>query len=139
MAPGKHYLHLSAWDISNNQGSADIEFQVLSSDDVFIEKVFNYPNPFNTRTRFQFETNYINLPLDITIQIQSISGKVVKTIQQRITPGGFRIDDIEWDGRDDLGNLLANGVYLYRVGLYSSTKEIILSQKSTYQKLVILR
>ena len=139
LTPGKHHLHLSAWDISNNQGSADIEFQVLSSDDVFIEKVFNYPNPFNTRTRFQFETNYINLPLDITIQIQSISGKVVKTIQQRITPGGFRIDDIEWDGRDDLGNLLANGVYLYRVGLYSSTKEIILSQKSTYQKLVILR
>ncbi len=136
---GKHQLSLTAWDISNNRGIGNIEFNVISSDDVNIEKVYNYPNPFNNKTKFQFETNYINIPLEITIQIQSTSGRIVRTIQEKITPNGFRIDNIEWDGKDDFGNQLANGVYLYRVGLYSSTKELILSQKSGYQKLVLLR
>ncbi|MEO6190105.1 MAG: type IX secretion system sortase PorU, partial [Saprospiraceae bacterium] len=136
---GKHTLSLIAWDISNNRGIGNIEFNVISSDDVNIEKVYNYPNPFNKKTNFQFETNYINIPLEVSIQIQSISGKIVKTIQQTITPTGFRISDIEWDGKDDSGQELANGVYLYRIGLYSSTKDLVLSQKSNFQKLVLLR
>ncbi|MEP7195777.1 MAG: type IX secretion system sortase PorU [Saprospiraceae bacterium] len=136
---GKHTLSLTAWDISNNRGIANIEFNVISSDDVSIEKVYNYPNPFSRKTNFQFETNYIDIPLDVTIRIQSLSGKVVRTIQQKITPSGYRISDIEWDGRDDQGSELANGVYLYQIGLYGSTKEISLSQKSYFQKLVILR
>lgn len=139
LSVGKHTLSLTAWDISNNRGIGNLEFNVISSDDVNIEKVYNYPNPFNKKTNFQFETNYINLPLDITIQIQSISGKVVKTIQEKITPTGYRITSLEWDGKDDLGNDLANGVYLYRIGLHHSSSELILTQKSEYQKLLILR
>ncbi len=136
---GRHTLSLSAWDIANNQGSSTIEFNVVSSDDVSLEKVYNYPNPFSNKTNFQFEINYINIPLEVSIQIYSITGKVVKTIQKNITPSGYRIDDIEWDGRDDLGSKLANGVYLYRIGVFSETKELSLYQKSAFQKLVILR
>lgn len=139
LSVGKHILNIVAWDISNNRGLGSIEFNVISSDDVNIEQVYNYPNPFSRKTQFQFETNYINIPLDITVQIQSLSGKIVKTIQEKITPTGYRITGIEWDGRDDNGSELANGVYLYRIGLHHSSSELILTQKSDYQKLLILK
>ncbi len=139
LSVGKHTLSLVAWDISNNRGLGNIEFNVISSDDVSIQQVYNYPNPFNKKTNFQFEMNYINLPTDITVQIQSLSGKIVKTIQEKITPTGYRITDIEWDGKDDNGSELANGVYLYRIGVHHSSSELIFTQKSDFQKLVILK
>lgn len=139
ISPGKHTLSLIAWDITNNMASADIEFNVVDDDDIKLERVLNYPNPFNKRTQFQFETNVTGLELLITIPIYSVSGKVVKTIQKEITLDGYRFAEIEWDGTDDFGSSLANGVYLYQIKLVSRNKEFDFRKTSEYQKLVILR
>jgi len=87
----------------------------------------NYPNPFSTSTRFVFTLTGSVLPDEMLIQIMNISGRVVREItadelgQLRI---GRNITDFAWDGRDNYGDLLANGVYLYRVIARSGGQEI---------------
>src|SRR5690606_23551170 len=80
--------------------------------------VMNYPNPFTTSTRFVFTLTGSEIPEVFTIQILTVTGKVVREITRselgtlRI---GRNITEYAWDGRDEYGDRLANGVYLYRV------------------------
>ena len=80
--------------------------------------MMNYPNPFSTSTRFVFTLTGSETPDDIIIQIMTVSGKVVREItESELGPLsiGRNITDFSWDGTDEFGDPLANGVYLYRV------------------------
>jgi flagellar hook assembly protein FlgD len=78
----------------------------------------NYPNPFSTRTHFVFTLTGNELPDYMKIQIMTITGRIVREITMdelgdiRI---GKNITEYAWDGTDQFGDQLANGVYLYRV------------------------
>jgi len=139
LKPGKHTLSLTAWDITNNMGTAEIEFTVVDGENTVLTKVFNYPNPFHISTHFQFETNFSDIPLEITIPIYSISGKTVKTIEKKIDLTGYRSAEIEWDGTDEMGSELPGGVYLYQIRLRSNANESDLNIQSKHQKLIIVR
>jgi hypothetical protein len=94
----------------------DIEFEVDHNSS--ITSLMNYPNPFSTQTQFVFTLTGAVIPEEFTIQIMTISGKVVKEITvDELGPIhiGRNITDYRWQGRDEFGDLLANGVYLYRV------------------------
>ena len=82
-----------------------------------------------------FEHNQSCDLLDVQIQVYTISGKVVKTINEKVQTQGFRTDGILWDGKDDYGDQLARGVYVYRLAL--KTPDGILAQKT--EKLVVLK
>ena len=78
--------------------------------------------------------------LDVHINIFSVSGKLVKSLQQSSTTDSYRVDNIQWDGRDDYGDQLAKGVYLYKVkvrGTDENGKALI--TESEFEKLVILK
>ena len=64
----------------------------------------------------------------------TITGKIVKSIDKRLSTIGNRSDDIEWDGRDDVGARLGRGVYLYRMRVTSSDGQ----QVEKIEKLLIL-
>lgn len=115
LAPGNHTLTLKAWDVNNNSSEITIEFIVQDNVNVELEHVLNYPNPFTTATKFYFEHNQVCDQLEAQIQIMTVSGRIVKTINQYVSTAGFRSEGIEWDGRDDFGDQLAKGVYIYRV------------------------
>ncbi len=115
LAAGTHTLSVRAWDIVNNMGEAEIEFEVLNDTGLVLNHVLNYPNPFTTHTDFYFEHNQPNTLLNIHISIFTISGKVVKNIHSSQCTEGFRSKAIPWDGKDDYGNTLAKGVYLYKL------------------------
>jgi len=133
--PGKHSLETKVWDVNNNSSSVRIEFVVQEKKSPQIEKLYNYPNPFSTRTEFMFEHNQSCSYLDAQIQVYTVSGKLVKTINKTIETKGFRVDGIDWDGLDDFGDLLAKGVYVYRLKIKNELGE---SAEKT-EKLVILR
>jgi flagellar hook assembly protein FlgD len=79
--------------------------------------MMNYPNPFSTSTRFVFTITGSEVPDDIKIQIMSIGGEVVREIMKdELGPlhVGRNITEYAWDGRDEFGDQLANGVYFYR-------------------------
>lgn len=93
-----------------------ISFNVITRS--MISNVLNYPNPFTTRTQFIFTLTGSEVPEYMKIQIMTITGHVVKEIQ-RAELGNIHIGvnrtDYWWDGRDEFGDKLANGVYFYRV------------------------
>lgn len=94
----------------------DIEFEVDHNSS--ITNLMNYPNPFSTSTQFVFTLTGAVIPTEFTIQIMTVTGKVVREITlDELGPIkiGRNITEYTWDGTDEYGDFLANGVYLYRV------------------------
>ncbi|MCB0569043.1 MAG: type IX secretion system sortase PorU [Phaeodactylibacter sp.] len=139
---GRHTIRVKAWDVANNSAEGYTEFVVAASEEVALEHVLNYPNPFTGHTCFQFDHNLANQELEVMVQVFTISGRLVKTIQANIfSDGALRRDDcIEWDGRDDYGGQLGRGVYLYKVKVRAANVgNTVLSGESEFEKLVILK
>ncbi len=137
LEPGKHLIKVEAWDILNNRSEKIIEFNVVDSKSEKLKHVMNYPNPFSTATKFRFEHDLPDQELDIVVNIYSMSGKLVKSISQSEISSGYQISDISWDGTDDWGNRLANGIYIYKIKVFSP--EYNIKRESKFEKLVILR
>lgn len=135
LTEGAHTLKIKAWDILNNSAEDNTEFIVAASAKLALKHVFNYPNPFTTRTQFMFEHNRPGQELKIQVQIYSVSGRLIKTIQEDIVATGYRVDDIRWDGLDDYGDKIGKGVYVYKVHV----KDQQGSTADQFQKLVVLR
>lgn len=134
---GRHTIMVEAWDVYNNVGRGSTEFIVVSSEQAALQHVLNYPNPFTTSTNFQFDHNFLNRGIDIQVQIFSISGRLIKTINTSRVPTTYSVRDIHWDGLDDYGDALARGTYIYKVTVRSIDGKQV--EASEYQKMVILR
>ncbi len=134
LEPGNHKLKLKVWDVHNNSSEAEIEFVVSDNEDFAIRRVLNYPNPFTTRTEFFFEHNQSASFLNVLVQVYTVSGKLIKTINTVSNTNGFRNEPIAWDGRDDYGDRLATGVYVYKLSVRNVSGE----QVEKFEKLVIL-
>lgn len=131
---GNHTLTVKIWDVHNNSSDGSIEFVVAKDENLALNHVLNYPNPFSTSTEFFFEHNQHCQFLETQIQIFTVSGKLVKTINQLVNTEGFRVEGIHWDGRDDFGDVLAKGVYIYIVSVTAPDGQKV--EKT--EKLVIL-
>ena len=116
---GTYTLIVQGRDASGNQsGRLDykVSFEVITESS--ISHIFNYPNPFSTSTQFVYTLTGSDPPAWFSIQIMTVSGRIVRTItQNEIGPLkiGTHRTDFAWDGTDEFGDRLANGVYLYRV------------------------
>lgn len=116
---GIYQLRVRAKDKSGNEsGNQDyrVEFEVVNKST--ITHLLNYPNPFSTSTRFVFTLTGNEVPDQVLIQIMTVTGKVVREIDaDELGPIhiGNNITEFAWDGKDEFGDQLANGVYLYRV------------------------
>jgi len=116
---GDYELIVSGKDRSGNTaGSIEykVGFQVINKP--MISNMLNYPNPFTTSTAFVFTITGAEVPQNIRIQIMTITGKIVREItKDELGPLhiGRNITEFKWDGTDQYGQKLANGIYLYRV------------------------
>jgi hypothetical protein len=125
---GEYELIVFAKDRSNNPSGAidyNVAFEVVNKS--MISNLLNYPNPFTTSTAFVFTLTGSELPTQFRIQILTITGKIVKEInKEELGPIriGNNITEYKWDGRDQYGQPLANGVYLYRVVADMNGKKI---------------
>lgn len=134
---GEYELLVQAHDRSGNlSGDIDyrIGFEVINKPS--ITEVLNYPNPFSTRTQFVFTLTGSKVPDDVRIQIMTITGRVVREINSaELGPLniGRNFTDFWWDGTDQFGDRLANGVYLYRVKARLNGQELDLRQTTAGQ------
>lgn len=116
---GIYELQIHGEDVAgNNAGAIDYRttFEVINKS--MISNVFNYPNPFTSQTRFVFTLTGSEVPDYFKIQIMTVSGKVVREIMRNELGEihvGNNITEFVWDGTDQFGDQLANGLYLYRV------------------------
>ena len=97
--------------------------------------MLNYPNPFTSNTDFYFEHNRPNQLLDIQIQIFTVSGKLVKTINTLVNNNSFRVGPISWNGKDDFQDNIGRGTYIYKLKVKDEYGEYV----EKLEKLVILR
>ncbi|MEP0263825.1 type IX secretion system sortase PorU [Dokdonia sp.] len=132
---GLHTLTFIAWDVYNNSSRAELQFVVVGDEELQLENVLNYPNPFVNYTEFWFNHNRAFEPLDVQVQIFTVSGKVVKTINQTVVTEGFLSRDIVWDGLDDFGEAIGKGVYVYKITVKSTLTN---KRVEKFEKLVIL-
>jgi hypothetical protein len=137
---GEYELMVQARDASNNQSghsSLDnfyIKFKIINK--ATITEVMNWPNPFSTKTHFVFTLTGSQLPDYFKIQIMTVTGKVVREIDMdELGPLhiGRNITEYAWDGHDDFGDQLANGVYLYRVVTRLNGESIELNETQASQ------
>ena len=125
---GEYMLQVNASDASGNYagvGPYEITFEVVSEST--ITHFYPYPNPFSTSTRFVFTLTGSEIPDQIKIQIFTVSGKLVREItQDEIGPIriGNNITEYAWDGRDEFGDILANGTYIYRVQVKANGQDL---------------
>lgn len=112
---GAYTLTLKVWDIYNNSSTATIDFVVSNSSGMAIENPICSPNPVTDHTRFSFDHNQVGNNMDVSIQIFDIMGRLVTTIEDRITGTTARTTPIYWDCRSSNGSHLAAGVYVYRI------------------------
>ena len=132
---GDHTLTVKAWDVFNNSNEETIQFRVEEDSKVALSHLLNYPNPFTTNTSFIYEHNQACQQLDARVQIFTVSGKLVKTIESSFYATGFRGQDIPWDGKDDFGNAIGKGTYIYKLELRNEKGQ----RAESFQKLVILK
>ena len=132
---GLHTLTFKAWDVYNNPVTSEIQFVVVGDDTITITNVLNYPNPFVNYTQFWFTHNKPFEPLEVQVQVMTISGKIVWSRNQTVTTDGFLSREITWDGKDDFGDKIGKGVYIYKL----TVKSVLTNTKTEkYEKLVIL-
>lgn len=135
LAKGLHNLLFKAWDVYNNLVTAEIQFIVVGDESITLTNVLNYPNPFVNYTQFWFTHNKPYEPLEVQVQVMTITGKIVWTKNQTIITDGFLSREITWDGKDDFGDKIGKGVYVYKL----TVKSVLTNTKTEkYEKLVIL-
>jgi hypothetical protein len=135
LAKGLHTILFKAWDVYNNLVTAEIQFIVVGDESITLTNVLNYPNPFVNYTQFWFTHNKPFEPLEVQVQVMTITGKIVWTKNQTITTDGFLSREITWDGKDDFGDKIGKGVYVYKL----TVKSVLTNTKTEkYEKLVIL-
>ncbi|HEY4147725.1 MAG TPA: C25 family cysteine peptidase [Chitinophagaceae bacterium] len=114
----EYQLIVSGKDRSNNVSGTTqykVTFRVISKP--MISNLLNYPNPFTTSTAFVFTITGSEVPQNMKIQILTITGKIVREITKaELGPLhiGRNITEFKWNGTDQFGDRLANGVYIYR-------------------------
>jgi hypothetical protein len=116
---GMYTLLVQGADRSGNL-SGDLEYKINFEviHESSITYLMNYPNPFSTSTRFVFTLTGSEVPEEIIIQIMTVTGRVIREITEDelgMIQIGRNISEYAWDGTDEYGDPLANGVYLYTV------------------------
>lgn len=150
---GLYKLIVKAKDIAGNTAGStpSYEIQFMVENKPTVTNLLNYPNPFSTSTAFVFTLTGSEIPQQFKIQILTVTGKVVREItRQELGPIhiGRNITEYKWDGTDQFGQKLGNGVYLYRLvtGLNGNAVEHRENEfidkyfnKSGYGKMYIMR
>jgi hypothetical protein len=135
LEPGPHQVRVKIWDIHNNSTQATLDFVVMDSEEMLMEQIYNYPNPFFDRTWFNISHNRPDQELRLVLTIHDLSGALVRIIDTRIYSPGYRLEPLEWDGSTSGGSPMGGGVYVYRATLSTDEGEVA----SSSGKLIISR
>ncbi len=132
---GQHTLSLRVWDIYNNSSTAYLDFVVVSSEELVISNLYNFPNPVFDKTKFVFEHNQSNKVIEVEIQIIDMTGRPVKTLRASVRSENYKSEPIEWDASTDAGGKIGRGFYVYQLTATSESGMV----KSETSKLIFLK
>ncbi len=135
LSPGKHSITVKAWDIHNNPGQATIEFVVTADDNLVIETLANFPNPFQSETSVFFTHNRSGDDLHAQLVIYGASGVQLKTYEFDLPESAYHVDLGQINNLYDFGKKLPAGIYLARLAVRSLTNG---SKNERVTKLIVV-
>jgi len=112
LSSGEHNLSIKAWDNANNSSLLSVNVKVSAQRELLLTEVMNYPNPFSKETNF-----YYQLSSDaekVEVKIFTLAGRLIRQIPFASAQAGINYSTV-WDGRDQEGDAVANGVYIYKI------------------------
>lgn len=120
--PGMYFYRLKQID-------TDGSFEYSSVIDIVISlpKFFslgqNYPNPFNPETTIEYQLAEEG---PVVLKIYNIRGSQIRTLVNTHRKAGYH--KVIWDGKDDTGNMMSTGAYVYalKAGEFSDAKKFLL-------------
>lgn len=133
LSEGKHTIEIKAWDVFNNSNTLMIDCRVEKQTVILIKALSNYPNPFSNSTRFRYLLEGPVVGAVATVQVFTVEGRQVRSFSKTINEATERFISLDWDGRDERGNTMAPGIYVYQLLVRGSLGQ--LSQKM--RKLII--
>lgn len=116
---GKHTITVKVWDTHNNSNEAKVDFLVTDDAVLAISQVMNYPNPLKSATTFRFDHNRAGEALQVTVQIYHQNGQLLKTLSYTTNNALSRFEGV-WDGLDQQGKKIAQGIYVYKINVRSA-------------------
>ena len=107
--------------ISNDYSGSSADDDNVITANVTLQQ--NYPNPFNPTTSISFNLKKAD---NVSLEIFNLKGQKVKTLVDEKLPADN--NTVIWNGKDENGNPVSSGVYLYKLksGKYTSSKKMIL-------------
>ncbi|MCK4751043.1 MAG: hypothetical protein KAT15_28490, partial [Bacteroidales bacterium] len=121
---GRHEVTVKIWDIHNNSAESNLEFVVTDTEEMLLEQLYNYPNPFIDHTFFNIEHNRPDQEMRLVLTIYNLSGKMVRIIDTQLFSAGYRLEPVIWDGTSSGGTALGGGLYIYRATLSTADGEV---------------
>jgi hypothetical protein len=121
LSPGPYDFKVKAQDCLGNTAADSITFNVTAGFE--IPFVANHPNPFQTETVFAFVVASDAPAEQVVLKIYTIRGRLIREFRRRGVGPGYV--EILWDGRDEEGERVANGVYDYKMSIIGGNGEKI--------------
>lgn len=121
--PDEYSITIKAWDNANNSSELTSTFVLTTSSEIQLERVVNYPNPFKDETEITF---FLTQPGEVKISIYTVRGLLIRRLELFEIEPGFHA--VRWDGKDDYGDKISRGIYLYEV----KAKSIDSNKTDTY-------
>ncbi len=131
LSNGSHELKITCWDNLNNFSEKVVTVRTSEGEELLVTEVVNYPNPTNGPTDFTFQMVSPFGEAEVIISIYTVTGRKIREIRDTAFNGFNRI---YWDGRDRDGDIIANGVYLYKLVVKDGKSEV-----KKIEKLAIVR
>ena len=125
--PGNHKLTMKAWDNFNNSTEESIIFVAVTGGYFILNNILNYPNPFLSDTKITAGHNRPDEELRIIINIYSMNGKLIRSIETRERSSGYRMSPVMWDGKDSGGNRVGKGTFPYKIQISTVSGETAVS------------
>jgi len=104
-------LIVEAVDQTSLYAASQKSFAFAIQSELQLSQVVNFPNPMQSETHFTFNLGN-DKSCDVVIRIYTVAGRLLKTLHASV-PVGY--NEIFWDGVDASGDVLANGVYFYKI------------------------
>ena len=124
LSPGVHRLSVIAVreDLFGLPDTLQEQLTVQVDAEYRIMNLFNYPNPFSSATEITFVLAGGAAPDRTMFRVYTVAGRKIRTIE--LPPGSATIgfNRVPWDGRDDEGDEIANGTYLYQIEVRAGEK-----------------
>ncbi len=120
LEPGTHTFTARVWDNLNNVTLGHQRVRVIDSAQQQLSQLVNYPNPFSAETRFTFLVEGLieDTPVDVVVRVFTLAGRnVFRGEYYSLLPEGGFVVTPAWNGRNNRGEQLANGVYFYQIAV----------------------